>query len=79
MTRTWIVAAFAALTLWPVAAAAQETPRPRPRPAPRARARTRVDAGPFGFAFSGNRGRIGVVVKTVPMRPTTSSAPASRR
>jgi hypothetical protein len=66
MTRTWIVAAFAAFTLSPVAAWAQETPRPRPRPAPRARARTRVETGPFGvFAFSDNRGRIGVVVKTV--------------
>jgi len=65
MTRTWIVAAFAALTLWPVGAAAQETPRPRPRPAPRDRVRTRVETGPFGvFSFSGNRGRIGVVVKT---------------
>lgn len=65
MTRTWIVAAFAAVTLLPVAAAAQETPQPRP--APRARARTRVETGPFGmFSFSGNRGRIGVVVKTEP-------------
>jgi C-terminal processing protease CtpA/Prc len=62
MTRTWIVAAFAALTLWPAAAAAQETPRPRPRATPRARAST-----PFGvFSFSDNRGRIGVVVKTEP-------------
>ena len=63
MTRTWIVAAAAALTLWPVAAAAQETPRPpRARAAPRARAST-----PFGvFSFSDNRGRIGVVVNTEP-------------
>ncbi len=63
MTRTWIVAAVAALTLWPVAAAAQETPRPpRARAAPRVRAST-----PFGvFSFSDNRGRIGVVVKTDP-------------
>jgi len=67
MTRTWIVAAFAALTLCPVAAAAQETPQPAPRAAPRARprVRTRVETGPFSvFSFSGNRGRIGVVVKT---------------
>ena len=64
MTRTWIVAALAALTLCPVAADAQE---PRARPAPRPRARTRVETGPFGaFAFSDNRGRIGVVVKTEP-------------
>jgi hypothetical protein len=87
MTRTWIVAAFAVLTLWPVAAAAQETPRPRP--APRARTRTRVETGPFGvFSFSGNRGRIGVVVKTVPdaaddklgarIEAVTPSAPAEK-
>jgi PDZ domain-containing protein len=67
MTRTWIIAAFAALTLWPVAAAAQETPQPRPAPRARPRVRTRVETGPFGvFAFSDNRGRIGVVVKTDP-------------
>ena len=65
MTRTWIFAACAALTLSPVAAAAQETPQPKA--APRARARTRVETGPFGvFAFAGSRGRIGVVVKTEP-------------
>jgi hypothetical protein len=65
MTRTWIVAALAALTVGPLTAAAQETPRPRP--APRARARTRIETGPFSvFAFSNNRGRIGVVVKTDP-------------
>ena len=64
MTRNWIVAALAALTLSPVAATAQEMPRPRP--APRARARTRVETGPFGvFSFSDNHGRIGVVVKLV--------------
>jgi hypothetical protein len=67
MTRTLIVAAFAALTLSPVAAWAQEAPRPRARPAPRAGARTRVETGPFGvFSFSDNRGRIGVVVKIEP-------------
>ena len=66
MTRTWIIAAFAALTLCPVAASAQE-PAPRPRTAPRARARTRVETGPFSvFSFNDNRGRIGVVVKTAP-------------
>ena len=63
MIRTWIVAAVAALTLAPVGAAAQETPRPRPAP----RARTRVETGPFSaFSFNENRGRIGVVVKTEP-------------
>jgi C-terminal processing protease CtpA/Prc len=62
MTRTWIFAAAAALTLWPITATAQE-PRPRARATPRVR--TRVETGPFGvFSFSGNRGRIGVVVKT---------------
>lgn len=67
MTRTWIVAAFAALTLSPVAAWAQDTPRPRTRLTPAPRARTRVEPGPFGvFSFSDNRGRIGVVVKTEP-------------
>jgi hypothetical protein len=66
MTRTWIVAAFAALTLSPLAAAAQE-PGPRARTAPRPRARTRVETGPFSvFSWSDNRGRIGVVVKTAP-------------
>jgi len=68
MTRTWIVAAFAALTLAPLAAAAQEpAPAPRARTAPRPRVRTRVETGPFGvFSFNDNRGRIGVVVKTAP-------------
>jgi S1-C subfamily serine protease len=60
MTRTWTLAALAALTLAPVALAAQE-PAPRARP----RVRTRVETGPFGaFAFGVNRGRIGVLVKT---------------
>ena len=62
MTRTWIYAAAAALTLLPVTTTAQE-PRTRGRTTPRAR--TRVETGPFGvFSFSDNRGRIGVVVKT---------------
>jgi S1-C subfamily serine protease len=60
MTRKWILAALAALTLSPVVAAAQE-PAPRARP----RARTRVETGPFSvFSYAGNRGRIGVLVKT---------------
>jgi hypothetical protein len=68
MTRTWIVAACAALTLSPLAAAAQEpAPAPRARTAPRPRVRTRVETGPFSvFSFNDNRGRIGVVVKTAP-------------
>ena len=70
MTRTWIVAAFAALTLSPLAAAAQEpAPAPRARTAPRPppRVRTRVETGPFSvFSWNDNRGRIGVVVKTAP-------------
>jgi len=61
MTRTWTLAALAALTLCPVVATTQETPRPR------SRVRTQVERGPFGaFSFSSNRGRIGVVVKTIP-------------
>jgi S1-C subfamily serine protease len=61
MTRTLTLAALAALALSAAAASAQERPAPSPRP----RARTRVETGPFGaFAFSGNRGRIGVLVKT---------------
>src|SRR5688500_2093986 len=57
MIRIWTLAAVAACSLLPVAAAAQDTPRPRPR--------TRVQAGPFGaFTFTDSRGRIGVVVKT---------------
>jgi C-terminal processing protease CtpA/Prc len=60
MTRRWIPAALAAIILWPVGAGAQEQPQPAPRP----RARTRVESGPFTYTFSGNRGRIGVVVKT---------------
>jgi C-terminal processing protease CtpA/Prc len=64
MTRTWIYAAAAALTLWPMTATAQE-PRTRVRTTPRVR--TRVETGPFGmFSFSDNRGRIGVIVKTEP-------------
>src|SRR3990170_4631505 len=47
MTRTWTVAALAALIFWPAVAGGQETPRPRGM-----------------FSFSGNRGRIGVLVKT---------------
>lgn len=67
MIRKWTVAALAACMLSPLsplsplvpAAEAQETPAPEPR------ARQRVERPPFGvFSFSGNRGRIGVVVKT---------------
>src|SRR6266540_3324433 len=64
MTRTWILAAAAAITLLPMTATAQE-PRPRVRTSPRVR--TRVETGPFSvFSFNDNRGRIGVVVKTTP-------------
>lgn len=59
MTRMWTLAALTALSVLPAALAAQE-PAPRARP----RVRTRVETGPFGvFSWSGNRGRIGVVVK----------------
>jgi S1-C subfamily serine protease len=55
------LAALAALTLLPAPVVAQEAPAPQAR----RRARTRVETGPFGvFSFAGNRGRIGVVVKT---------------
>jgi len=47
MTRTWTVAALAALIVWPAVAGGQETRRPRGM-----------------LSFSGNRGRIGVLVKT---------------
>ena len=66
MKRNWIVAALAAFTLSPVALTAQE-PRVRTRVETRPRVRTRVETGPFSvFSWSGNRGRIGVVVKTEP-------------
>lgn len=57
MKRRWISAALAVLVIAPATAAAQETPRPRREP--------RAEAGPFrSFTFSGQRGRIGVVVNT---------------
>jgi len=81
MTRTWIVAAFAALTLCRSPRRRRKRHSPPPGRAARPpRVRTRVETGPFSvFSFSGNRGRIGVVVKTSPTQPTTSSARASRR
>lgn len=47
MTRTWTLAALAALIFWPAVAGGQDTRRPRGM-----------------LSFSGNRGRIGVLVKT---------------
>ena len=65
MMRTWTLAALAATLLLPAASATQETPAPAPRA--RARTRTRVEGGPFGvYAFSENRGRIGVIVDMKP-------------
>src|SRR3989440_8806603 len=65
MMRTWTLAALAATLLLPAASATQETPAPAPRARPRTR--TRVEGGPFGvYAFSENRGRIGVIVDTKP-------------
>lgn len=56
MKRSWISAVLAVLVLAPAAAAAQETPRPR---------REQREEGPFRmFTFSGQRGRIGVVINT---------------
>lgn len=58
MSRKWMQLAVAVAVALPATLAAQETPRPSP--APRARART-----PFSvFSFSGNHGRIGVIVNT---------------
>jgi hypothetical protein len=65
MNRNWIVAALAAVTIASVAGA--QEPAPRARATPRPRVRTRVETGPFAaYTFAGSRGRIGVVVKTVP-------------
>jgi len=58
MNRKWMQLAVAVAVALPATVAAQGTPRPAP--APRARARA-----PFSvFTFSGNRGRIGVIVNT---------------
>lgn len=58
MNRKWMQLAVAVAVALPAALAAQETPRPSR--APRARARA-----PFSvFSFSGNHGRIGVIVNT---------------
>src|SRR5438128_3425743 len=60
MNRKWMHLAGAVAVALPAALAAQETPRPAPAPRARARAGT-----PFGvFSFSGNHGRIGVIVNT---------------
>src|SRR5881628_220726 len=62
MNRKWIPLALAVAVAMPAALATQEPPQPTP--APRARARARAGT-PFGvFTFSGNRGRIGVIVNT---------------
>ncbi len=59
MTRTWIITALALAGVAPLTLAAQ-----RPEPAPRART-PRPDGRAYTFSFSGNRGRIGVLVNTV--------------
>jgi PDZ domain-containing secreted protein len=58
MNRKWLLIALAVVLVLPAALAAQETPAPRSRRTPRAENRA------FSFAFSDNRGRIGVVVNT---------------
>jgi len=59
MTRTWIITALALAGAAPLTLAAQ-----RPEPAPRART-PRPDGRAYTFSFSGNHGRIGVLVNTV--------------
>jgi hypothetical protein len=58
MNRNLMMATLAVCLLWPAASVTQE-----PRARPPARPRVRVE-GPFGYAFSDNRGRIGVIVDT---------------
>ncbi|HET8714161.1 MAG TPA: PDZ domain-containing protein [Gemmatimonadales bacterium] len=59
MNRNWMLGALAVGLLLPAAASAQEPSRPRSRP------RVRIEGTPGGvFAFSTNRGRIGVIVDT---------------
>jgi PDZ domain-containing secreted protein len=58
MNRKWLLTTLAVALVLPAALAAQETPAPRARRTPR------VENRAFSFTFSGNRGRIGVVVNT---------------
>ena len=58
MIRKLAIAVLAVCTLWPAVTAAQEAPRARTRP------RVRVESGPYAFAYTDNRGRIGVIVDT---------------
>jgi S1-C subfamily serine protease len=58
MNRKWLLTALAVALVLPAALAAQETPAPRARRTPRAENRV------FSFDFSGNRGRIGVLVNS---------------
>jgi PDZ domain-containing protein len=63
MKRTWIITALALAGVAQLPLAAQQ---PAPTPAPPPRARTpRPEAPGYTFSFSGNRGRIGVLVNTV--------------
>jgi hypothetical protein len=61
MKRTWIITVLALAGAAPLALSAQQ---PTPAPAPRART-PRPDGRAYTFSFSGNRGRIGVLVNTV--------------
>jgi hypothetical protein len=61
MVRNFTVAALAVCLMWPAAANTQAT-SPRARARPRVRVETRD--GPYTLAFTGNRGRIGVIVDT---------------
>src|SRR5713101_659703 len=62
MNRKWMHLAVGAAVALPAGMEEQETARPVPPP--RARSRSRAST-PFGvFSFSGNRGKIGVIVNT---------------
>lgn len=59
MIRKFTMAAMAVWLLWPAPSSAQE-----PAPRARSRPRVRVESGPYAFAYTDNRGRIGVIVDT---------------
>ena len=65
MIRRATMVAFAVCLMLPAVSGAQDTPQPSPRARARPRVRVETRDGPFGvYAFSDNRGRIGVIVDT---------------